>query len=83
MKLIKAKYPFDDDVVDIDVDLNCETHGRVKMNRKQAHLVAPLQPTMLEVGLVLLQMLLRVLVLLRRPPRRGHGASMLLRRFCA
>ena len=41
MKLIKAKYPLGDDVVDIDVELNCENHGRVKMNRKSAHLIAP------------------------------------------
>ena len=38
MMLIKAKYPFDGVVEDIDVELNCETHGRVKMNRKSAHL---------------------------------------------
>ena len=39
MMLIKSKYPFDDDVVDMDVELNSETHGVVKMNRKHAHLV--------------------------------------------
>ena len=41
MMLIKSKYPFDDDVVDMDAELDCEAHGVVKMNRKHAHHVAP------------------------------------------
>ena len=42
MKLIKAKYPFDDDdVLDVDVALDCEMHKWVRMHKKNAHISLP------------------------------------------
>ena len=84
MKLIKAKYPFSDDVTDPDVELTCETHGRVKMNRKSAHLSRSASSAAVPLPRLVSLLVLRRAHLLRvRLALSVHGSSVLLRRFCA